>query len=148
MDEKLRSFLGRGWRFPPTFDQAFGRTQMVSDEADIKESIWVIMSTMPGERIMQPEFGCDLARLVFENNNSNLEAHISYMVYNALLNFEPRVKDVLAQVIRHAVTEDGIQDDLEGRLHIEISYTIISTNTRHNLVFPFYLNGEGTNVSQ
>ena len=113
--------------------------QMVSDEKDIKESIFIILSTTPGERIMQPEFGCDLKRLAFEINDSTLIATFNHLIYHALLNFEPRVNYIDTHIIN--------RNELDGVLHLQINFKIITTNTRHNIVFPFYLQGEGTNVS-
>jgi uncharacterized protein len=140
MAEKPKSFLGTGWAFPPTFvKQPIPAVLMVSDVVDIHESIYLILSTIPGERIMQPEFGCDLNRLAFEINDSTLIAAFDHLIYNALLNFEPRVNYIDTQIME--------RDELDGILYLQVNFTIITTNTRHNIVYPFYLSGEGTNVS-
>jgi phage baseplate assembly protein W len=143
--DNVKSFLGTGWAFPPTFIKNEAQTDnpayvtMISEEKDIYESINIILSTTPGERIMQPEFGCDLNRLAFEINDSTLIAAFDHLIYNALLNFEPRVNYIDTQILDRT--------ELDGVLHLQINFTIISTNTRHNIVYPFYLQGEGTNVS-
>ncbi|WPQ60889.1 GPW/gp25 family protein [Chitinophaga sancti] len=135
---EIQSFLGTGWSFPPSFDKV-GRTAiMVSDIADIEESIRIILSTIPGERLMQPTFGCDLNKLVFENFASSLMGEMKHMIYYALLNYEPRVKDVNIELLS--------RDELKGILHIQLNYTVIITNTRHNLVYPFYFL-EGTSLT-
>jgi phage baseplate assembly protein W len=139
MPDEVQSFLGAGWGFPPAFTRSPDMVQMVSDEKDIKESIFIILSTTPGERIMQPEFGCDLKRLAFEINDSTLIATFNHLIYHALLNFEPRVNYIDTHIID--------RNELDGILHLQINFKIITTNTRHNIVFPFYLQGEGTNVS-
>ncbi len=139
MDTPIQSFLGSGWSFPPAFDKINHHVRMVSDEEDIAESIRIILGTTPGERLMQPEFGCNLKRLVFEKVDTSLEAELNHILYHALLDFEPRVNFLSVDIIQ--------RNELEGILQIQLNYSIISTNTRHNIVFPFYLL-EGTNVSE
>ncbi len=139
MADEVKSFLGTGWSFPPTFTRSPAKVKMVSEEKDIYESLYIILSTIPGERVLQPEFGCDLKRLAFEINDSTLIATFDHLIYNALLNFEPRVNYIETVIID--------RNELDGVLHLQINFTIITTNTRHNIVYPFYLQGEGTNVS-
>lgn len=139
MKSIIPSFLGTGWSFPPAFDKLYGNAKLVSDEADIAESIRLILGTTPGERLMQPEFGCDLRRLVFEKIDGSLVAGLNHMIYHALLNFEPRINFIGAEIIN--------RNELDGILHIQVNYSIIITNTRHNIVFPFYLL-EGTNITE
>ena len=139
MADELQSFLGTGWSFPPTFTKSTDTVQMVADVQDIEQSLQIILSTIPGERIMRPEFGCDLKRLVFEANDSTLIASFNHIIYHALLNFEPRVNFIETIILD--------SDELDGVLQLQVHFSIITTNTRHNIVFPFYLQGEGTNVS-
>jgi len=139
MPEELSSFLGRGWTFPPTFNQYTHSVAMSSDLEDIEESIRIIINTFPGERIMQPEFGCYLKRLVFEKVDEELINRISDTVSKALLNFEPRIRFINIVLVDH--------DSFNGKMLFNLSYSLIITNTRHNIVFPFYLN-EGTNVAE
>ena len=136
--EEVKSFLGTGWSFPPVFNKSDHSVSMVSDIKDIEESIKIILSTTPGERIMQPEFGCDLKRLVFEKIDSTLIASLDHLIYHALLNFEPRIIFQSTEVLE--------QNELNGLFHINIHFNVIITNSRHNVVFPYYLI-EGTNVS-
>ncbi|TDX01278.1 GPW/gp25 family protein [Dinghuibacter silviterrae] len=138
MAKNKQSFLGTGWSFPVCFDPIGLRLRMASDQEDIEESIRIILSTTPGERIMQPTFGCNLHRFVFEKIDAALVAELNHVIFNALLDFEPRVNFLGAEVIQ--------QDELDGVLHLRIDYSIIITNTRHNMVYPFYYT-EGTNVS-
>lgn len=137
MDQEINAFLGRGWSFPPSFDRINNGNQMVSDLTDIEESIRIILGTTPGERIMQPKFGCHIKQMVFEQISANLIAKVNHLISHALLNFEPRIKFLQANFL----------DDIngEGVVHIRIEYSIITTNTRHNIVYPFYI-AEGTNV--
>jgi uncharacterized protein len=135
MIKKLKSFLGTGWGFPPRFNKFMHTVEMVSDEEDIKESIRIILGTYPGERIMQPKFGCYMRDWSFENIDTELLMKINAEIKRALLNFEPRVIFIDSKVVE--------RDDLNGFLLIEINYKIIITNTRHNIVYPFYIK-EGT----
>ena len=136
--EEVKSFLGTGWSFPPVFNKSDHSVSMVSDMNDIEESIRIILGTTPGERLMQPEFGCDLKRLVFEKIDSTLIASLDHLIYHALLNYEPRITFLNTEILE--------QNDSNGLLHISINFKVIITNSRHNIVFPYYLI-EGTNVS-
>ncbi|MGZ2260181.1 GPW/gp25 family protein [Roseobacter sp. A03A-229] len=133
------SFLGRGWAFPPAFDSGTGQARLVQAEEDIAESLRILMETRPGERVMHPTYGCRLHDLVFEPMDGETEAEIEVAIRRAILFFEPRIK--IGEI---AV---DIQNALEGHLGITLSYTVIETNERHNMVFPFYIT-EGTLVSQ
>lgn len=128
------SFLGTGWSFPPTFENVANQVTMISDEDDIYNSIWVLLLTGVGERIMQPDFGCNMNVLLFEPLTTSLKRRIKDMVTSAIINFEPRVS-------LNNVTLSG--NDLEGVVIVTVQYTIIATNSRYNLVYPFYLT-EGT----
>lgn len=132
------SFLGTGWSFPVCFDPIGRDLRMVSDQEDIEESIRIILGTTPGERVMQPTFGCNLNRFVFEKVDASLVTELNHLLYNALLDFEPRINFIGAEVLR--------REALDGVLHIRIDYSIVITNTRHNMVYPFYYT-EGTNLS-
>lgn len=134
---ELKSFLGTGWGFPPVFSKEGKEVAMVSDEEDIAQSIYILLNTQPGERLMRPEFGCNLRKFVFERDDSSIISGMNHAIYYALLNFEPRVNFIDATVVK--------RNELDGILHLQINYTIIVTNTRHNIVFPFYLM-EGTNL--
>ena len=137
MDQTVNTFLGRGWSFPPSFDRIDNSNQMAADLTDIEESIRIILGTTPGERMMQPAFGCDIRKVVFEQISTGLITRMNHIIGHALLNFEPRIKFL------QAVLLDEINS--EGVVHINIEYSIITTNTRHNIVYPFYI-AEGTNV--
>ncbi len=133
----LKSFLGTGWSFPPAFQLAKGAVQMVSEEDDIRQSLFLLFSTTPGERLMRPEYGCDLQRLVFERLNASTESQIVDLIRMAILRYEPRIT---VEEVRATLS-----DALQGRIDIEVSYTVRLTNSRDNIVYPFYFR-EGTNV--
>lgn len=123
------SFLGRGWSFPPRFDSA-GRLAMVEAEADITESLRILLATRCGERVMQPGYGTTLHRMVFEESSEHTLALIREMLRKAVMFYEPRVE--LESV-------DGRISPLEPAcLELQLNYRVRSTNTRHNLVYPLY----------
>lgn len=134
---ELKSFLGTGWGFPPAFEKETKKVSMVSNETDIAESLHILLSTEPGERLMRPEYGCNLRKFIFERHDASFIAGLNHTINQAILNFEPRIDFIDAKVIT--------SNELDGIIHIEVNYKIIITNTRHNLVFPFYLL-EGTNL--
>lgn len=123
------SFLGTGWSFPPTFRQQGRALDLTSDAEDIQHSLYILLTTRVGERIMQPRYGCNLDRLVFEPLDTGLEAYVRDLVRTAILYFEPRI-------ILNRLTLTPVP--LDGRLDIDIRYTVAATNTRYNYVFPFY----------
>ena len=84
-----KTFLGRGWAFPPQFNKT--SVSMVEAEEDIRQSLYVLLSTTPGERVMQPEYGCGLKLRVFDNITSSAVASIVHVVKQAILFFEPRI---------------------------------------------------------
>ncbi|TAD91100.1 MAG: hypothetical protein EAY75_03940 [Bacteroidetes bacterium] len=130
MDEKNTSFLGRGWAFPPTFDLGLKQANLVEDAEDIRQSLYVLLSTSIGERFLQPQFGCNLEHYVFEPVNATTETNIKLTVTHALRRFEPRIKLESVKLDTSLV--------VEGRIDIAVTYTIITTNTRYNFVYPFY----------
>ena len=132
------SFLGTGWSFPPTFSQYTGQAEMISAEADILQSIEIILSTQLGERVMQPDFGCDLSQFLFEEMSQGTITSIRGVVSDALLYHETRIKV-------NQIDVDTSQSEA-ALLLISIDYTIRQTNTRSNVVYPFYLN-EATALS-
>ena len=132
------SFLGRGWSFPPVFSRGENSVKMVDEEEDIRQSLVILLSTIKGERVMQPDFGSNMEELLFEPLTVSFAKKISDHIERAILFYEPRIK-----------TDDISfnQDNENGLVEIRIDYTIIATNNRRNIVYPYYLN-EGTNISQ
>ncbi len=61
MEQRRKSFLGTGWAFPVTFDKKPEcAVRMVSEVEDIEQSLTLLLSTRPGERVMRPDYGCNL----------------------------------------------------------------------------------------
>ncbi len=135
---KDAGFLGRGWSFPPRFDPAKAAIEMVAREDDIVESLRILFLTRQGERVMHPTYGCALRDLVFEGMSPDTEAAIELALSRAILFFEPRI-DLESVVVE-------THDPLNGVLSILLTYRVRATNSRQNVVFPFYLR-EGTLLS-
>jgi phage baseplate assembly protein W len=131
------AFLGTGWSFPPTFSRTLLGVEMVSGLADIRESLHILFSTAQGERVMLPEYGCDLWRMVFRGLTTTLTTQLKDMVEQAIVLWEPRI-DVLSV---SAVADP----ERDGLVNIGVEFTVRRTNTRSNFVYPFLL-GEATLV--
>ena len=127
MDQDI---IGKGWRFPPQIGPN-GGIALVGGETEIEQAILIILRTAPGQRLMRPEFGCELHELVFMPNNSDTAARIKRAVRQALGRWEPRIR--VHSVEAHPDTGDS------ARLMIDIQYEIKSTHDRRSLVYPFYL---------
>lgn len=134
---KEETFLGTGWYFPPSFNADSGTVITVSDATDIVQSLQILLTTKLNERVMRPDYGCDLTPLLFENITVTLLTGIKDIIKTAILKYEPRIN-----VADIAFTSD---ESTEGVLNILIDYVIRKTNSRQNHVFPFYLN-EGTYI--
>ena len=135
MENFSNSFLGKGWAFPPEFNKSTGTVDLVSDEEDIRQSLYILLSTSLGERVMQPDYGCNLNDYVFESLSSTTIGYIKERVANSIPYYESRI--IVEQI---EVTSEGSADNLEGRFLINITYSIPGTNSRFNYVYPFYRN--------
>jgi phage baseplate assembly protein W len=132
------AFLGSGWSFPPEFNSPGQGISLVDGELDIKQSLHILLSTNPGERVMKPEYGCGIKAMVFDEINLSIITKMKTIITKSVLFFEPRIN--LRSV------DIQTKDSLEGTLYITLDYTVITTNSRANLVYPFYIM-EGTLVS-
>jgi hypothetical protein len=126
------SFLGTGWSFPPEFGPGGAEVVMVSDVEDIHQSLAILFATRLGERPMQESFGCNLDTLLFAEIDQALVNRVTSMIHDAILYHEPRIK---------LLDLDVSPDPREaGLLRIQLDYAVLGTNSRYNMVFPFYLN--------
>jgi phage baseplate assembly protein W len=122
-------FLGTGWRFPVSIKD--GKILSSGGYDSIRESILIILGTARGERVMRPDFGCGINELVFAPNNPSTATLITFYVKEALLKWEPRIE---------LLNVNAEPDETEqNKLIITIDYMVKTTNTRDNLVYPFYL---------
>jgi uncharacterized protein len=129
-------FLGQGWSFPPTFVRGDNTLEMVKAEMDIKQSLHILLSTTLGERVMRSDFGANLQQQVFEPMDAAFQAYVQSIISDAITNYETRI---------NLDSVDVLVENEEGRIELTVNFTIISTNSRANIVYPYYLN-EGTNV--
>jgi len=125
-----KDFLGIGWRFPTSLNERRG-VALSRFEKNIEECIWIILGTAKGERVMRPEFGCDIHELVFAPNNAETHGLIITAVTDALVRWEPRIMNINVDVKNDR--------DHEGQLLISVQYEVRATNTVFNIVYPFYL---------
>jgi len=123
-------FLGVGWRFPVGVNERRG-VGLSTYEKNIEECIWIILGTAKGERVMRPDFGCDIHELVFAPNNAETHGLIIEAVTEALVRWEPRIMNINVDV--------KSDRDARAQLLINIQYEVRATNNVFNLVYPFYL---------
>ena len=125
----MSDFVGSGWAFPIAFDQ-HGRIALVTQETEIEQAILIILLTPKGQRVMRPEFGCQIHDLIFAKNDGGTAGLAVHYVREALNMWEPRIRVLDVR----AVTDQADP----SRLLIDIDYEIKSTLDRRSLVVPFY----------
>lgn len=130
-----KSFLGKGWSFPPEFRKEPLPLAVVAEEEDIGQSLQILLMTRPGERVHRFEFGCGISRFVQEEMTVTNQTLLREEIFDSVLMYEPRVT-------LNEVTFD-LEEIVDGVLMICLDYTVRRTNSRTNMVFPFYLR-EGT----
>jgi uncharacterized protein len=135
MDKEQRAWLGRGWAYPVLTDPRTGGVAVAEYENDVQQSIRIILGTEPGERLMRPDFGCGIHRVVFETMDVETMTRVESAVRESLGKYETRI-EILELVVDplHA---------LEGKLLISLTYRIRLTNQIGNLVYPFYFREGG-----
>ena len=111
---------------------------MVEKEENIRQSLWTLLSTSPGERVHHYDYGCPIRKYVFEKMDTTTQTLIKEEIEKSIILFEPRIS-------LNAVTLD--LNEKEGIMRIKLDYTVRQTNRRSNMVYPFYLN-EGTDLKQ
>lgn len=124
-------FLGRGWAFPPSFGPGGREVATVAGAEDVAESLQILFATEPGERPMREDFGSALRRHMFAEIDQTMLTDMRGAIYDAILAFEPRIAIDALDIV-----ESG---DEPGLLTISLHYSLRGTNSRYNLVYPFYL---------
>ena len=125
-----KAFLGKGWSFPVRFNWATKNVEMVTAEKDIEESLFILLNTIKKERVMRPQYGHDLLPLVFKKIDNSLLHLLEDSITKAITLYESRI-DLIQVKLNHHIQE--------GFIEIELLYVVRKTNSRHNVVFPFYL---------
>jgi phage baseplate assembly protein W len=130
-----KEFLGTGMKFPPEVDKATGRFRTVSADQAVKESVWIILFTQLTERFVRPDFGSDILSFTFMDTGITQLNILRQDITRTILSQEPRIMDV---DVRTEFLEK------QGCVVVNIGYTVRGSNTRDNLVFPFYLDSADT----
>jgi phage baseplate assembly protein W len=134
-DVRDREFLGQGWAFPLQFDPR-GQIALAAGERDIVRAITLILSTMPGERVMRPEFGCQAWDLVYSPIDAETISMMNNYVTDALNRWEPRID--VSSVEAFSDPQDA------GKLLVQINYTIKATHDPRSIVYPFFIVDEAS----
>jgi phage baseplate assembly protein W len=124
------SFLGTGWSFPPEFSQNGRDVVTTSGEDDIRASLEILFATVRGERFLVPGYGLEPHELFFEPVSTTLRAFLKDRITRAILIDEPRIRILSLQI--------DSPDANDGTLRIALDYEVRATNSRYNVVFPFY----------
>jgi phage baseplate assembly protein W len=132
MQDTRKEFLGQGLTFPLATNPR-GELALVTGDEDIEQAIMLILETMPGERVMRPEFGCRVWELVFAPNNAETRAMAAYYVRQALAFWEPRI--AVGEVVVTSANDSGA-------LQVSIKYTVKDTHDPRSIIYPFFLMGE------
>ncbi len=132
-------FLGTGMKFPPQVDPATGRFITVSGNQSVKESLYLILMTQTTERLVRPDFGSDIMGYTFMDTNTTMMSILRRDLTQTILAQEPRISDI-------DIETDYRQE--KGAIIINIDYMVSDTNTRDNLVFPFYLDRGDTDMEE
>jgi phage baseplate assembly protein W len=134
------TFLGTGWDFlklvgpacpAPAADPACGGGAYAAEEESVRQAVWIILGTAPGERVMRADFGCGIHQHVFSVADTTTLGRVTREVRDALIRWEPRIE---VQDVQVALDAESV-----GRLLISIEYRVRTTNNQFNLVYPFYL---------
>lgn len=128
-----KDFLGKGLRFPVSINLNGGVSSSQLEE-NVRQSLFVILGTAPGERLNRPRFGCRIHDLMFAPNNAVTAARAEVYCEEAIYKFEPRIEKVTCNAMANP--------DEPNRLDIRIEYVIAGKNDTRNLVYPFYLKTE------
>ena len=104
-----------------------GSIAMVDGADSVRQSILLLLSTRPGERVMRPEYGCDLHRLVFAPNDDTTAGLVIHYVQRALERWEPRIEIVALDAERNA--------ERPALLDIRLAYRVLATQRVEELTF-------------
>jgi uncharacterized protein len=131
------SFLGTGWSFPPEFDPENGVVSMTEDEGDIKASLEILLGTNEGERFLNPKYGLNLHEMLFEPMSTTMSTFFKDRIKMAILIYEPRIELISLEL--------DTNQQYEGKISVIVEYKIRATNSRYNLVYPFF-NSDGNEL--
>ncbi len=124
------TFLQVGWPFFPVITDKGGSIEDLTYDQDIIESLGILFTTLPGERLAHPLYGCDLMRYMFKPINNSLLTDMENSIKTAIVLYEPRIEIVELTVSPHG--------EIAHQLDIYLSYILSKTNSRFNMTIPFY----------
>lgn len=130
--------LGTGWNFPVAPDRRVGGLEYLSGPDKVRQSIWIILDSEPGERIMRPTFGCGLRRYLMKPNTPATRALIQHDVQLGLSVWEPRIQ------LQDVRVDPGDDPSL---VLIQISYIHTADRRPDSIVYPFYLQSGSTDAT-
>ncbi len=133
-------FCGKGLKFPVSVNNVTGRFEMSFGEEDIKESIYIILMTQKGERLLMPNFGSKINSYVFEVMNETNLTLMANNIKNAIQTYEKRIGNVNVNIEMDKLNK--------GKLIFDINYIVNKTNEVGNMVFPFYLQEGSGNINE
>lgn len=133
-DIRNREFIGQGLNWPLRLDSQ-GGVAMTRGQMEIEQSIRIILETIPGERVMRPEFGCRAWELMFAPRNPATEAQLIEFVQEALLLWEPRIEVTSVEIARNTGYDDSV-------ILTDIRYVVKNTHDERSIVYPFYIMDE------
>lgn len=125
-------YIGTGWSFPPTFSAAGGDIAMTTGKEDIENSLRILFNTELRERVMQPYYGSGMKQKVFDSINQNFLTYTKYIMLHAITYHEARIKLESLDLI--------LDEQIEGRLVVNINYYIRGDYNKYNFVYPYYVN--------
>jgi phage baseplate assembly protein W len=129
-DLTYTSFLGRGWSFPPEFVQETGTVLLTEDEEDIEGSLKLLLGTGIGERFLNPKYGLSLQEMLFEPISTTSKTLLEDRIKTTILIYESRINLLSVEL--------DTTNQYEGQVSVIINYEVRATNSRFNLVYPFY----------
>ncbi len=135
--ETGKSFLGRGWSFPPNFNKELGTVELVSELEDIRQSLQIYLSTRRGERLMRLDYGSFIHENIYDPARTTQLNYLAEQLRKDIRRYEPRV------IVNQVEVDDSQRND--GVIQFKINYEVQANNVRDNIVFPYYIL-EGTHI--
>ena len=111
-----------------------GGIKMVDESLSIRQSILMILSIVPGERVMRPDYGCELYKLVFSPNDETTAGLAIHYIKKAIARWEQRIEIINIDA--------GANPKMDEVLDIFISYKIINTQIENQLIYSFNISGK------
>jgi phage baseplate assembly protein W len=124
--------IGTGWAFPPQFIAETNETVMAGGVDDINQSLYILFTTELGERVMQPNYGSAMKRMLFESVNEHFKSYMRMVLVRSIALYEARIKPLRI--------EFGADETEEGRYLMVLDYMVVATRQKNNFIFPFYMN--------